>query len=575
MLRVKVADVLRLATVDVSTARVTAYTASADYNGVLLSPQYLGWYSVSGTIKVVPRSDITAAPVELSAPAPQDRVGYEVGLVGDWVVHINTTTNRLMATPIAGGTPQTLLAKNTFQLSQAPDGTVLAVGGEDADDWALRRISAGTDGAPNLTTVLDLPPVPVPVRGIATGDGYLLSTDASSGPFRAQFRMLEVRGTPTQLIKRTLNGPFASCAGNDPGCAALKASGDGRFAYVLRHPGSYVGDEIRTIDSNFAAFLYSSRTHGGSVTDAAGRYVIYTNPAADQQLVLDVTTHEMVLTRAAQAAAVWAGQLWSPGITAGTVTAYDLAAKRTTETVDTGAGCVPEELQALGRWLYWSCGASGGAGVYDRTAKKSVAVAADEALLGDGYLVRHDKTAGKLELTDFSGGTAVDREVADLPATAASQRGIRWTVDKFGGHIAYADAAERMHVVPTGVATQPLSVSEVSKTVTGDGSNGGEWQFSGVLSKLTNSVTVTVKDKTTGAVIRTMRGNEEVRGHLERSWDGRSDSGGLMPDGVYTWTLTAQPADGHGAPLTLTGLFTQTHGAAGPAGLLVPPGRRR
>ncbi|WP_406401162.1 hypothetical protein OH805_19175 [Streptomyces sp. NBC_00879] len=561
VLRVKVGDVLRLATIDVATARVTAYTASADYHGVLLSPKYLGWYSVSGTIKIVPRSDITATPVELSAPAPQERVGYEIGLVGDWVVYINPSTSRVMATPIAGGTPQTLLDRSSFRLSQAPDGTVLAVGGEDADDWALRRISAGPDGEPVLTTVLDLPPVPVPVRGIAAGDGYLLSTDASSGLFRAQFRMLEVQGTPTQLIKRTLNGPFASCAGDDPGCAALKASGDGRFAYVLRHPGSSVGDEIMTIDSNYATFLYSSRTHGGSVTDAAGRYVIYTNPAAGEQLVLDVTRREPVVTRAAQAAAVWAGQLWSPGATAGAVTAYDLATKKTTETVDTGAGCVPEELQALGRWLYWSCGASGGAGIYDRTAKKSIPVAADEALLGDGYLFRHDKTAGKLELTDFSGGTAVEREIADLPATAASQRGIRWTVDKFGGHITYADAAERMHVVPTGVATSPLSISEMSNTVTGDGSNAGNWYFSGVLSKPAASVTVVVKDKATGAVVRTMGGSAEARGHLERSWDGRSDSGRLMPDGPYTWTLTAQPADGHGAPLILTGLFTQTHGA--------------
>ncbi|WP_327324594.1 FG-GAP-like repeat-containing protein [Streptomyces sp. NBC_01210] len=561
VLRVKVGDTLRLATVDAATARVTAYTASADINGVLLSPKYLGWYSLSGTIKVVPRSDITATPVELTAPAPQDRSGYEIGLVGDWVVHINSSTGRIIATPIAGGTPRTLLGKNTFRLSQAPDGTVLVVGGEDADDWALRRIGVGPDGVPVVTTVLDLPPVPAPVRGIAAGDGYLLSTDASTGLFRAQFRMLEVHGTPTQVIRRTLNGTFASCAGDDPGCAALKTLGAGRFAYVVRYPGSAGGDEIQLIDSSYTTSLHRTGTHGGSVTDAAGRYVIYTNPAVHQQLVIDVTGQQPVLTRTASAAAVWAGQLWSPGTTAGTVTAYDLAAKRTTETVDTGAGCVPEELQTLGRWLYWSCGASGGAGIYDRTAKKSIAVAADEALLGDGYLVRHDKTAGKLELTDFSGGTAVDREVADLPATAASQRGIRWTVDKFGGHIAYADAAERMHVVPTGVATQPLSVSEVSKTVTGDGSNGGEWQFSGVLSKPANSVTLVVKDKTTGAVIRTMHGNEEVRGHLERSWDGRSDSGSLMPDGAYTWTLTAQPADGHGAPLTLTGLFTQTHGA--------------
>ena len=64
---------------------------------------------------------------------------------------------------------------------------------------------------------------------------------------------------------------------------------------------------------------------------------------------------------------------------------------KTVETLTTDAGCAPTELQALGRWLYWNCGDK--AGVYDRTAKKSVPVPADEAKLGDGYVVTHDKAS--------------------------------------------------------------------------------------------------------------------------------------------------------------------------------------
>ncbi|MGV9881751.1 hypothetical protein [Streptomyces sp. NPDC003006] len=94
--------------------------------------------------------------------------------------------------------------------------------------------------------------------------------------------------------------------------------------------------------------------------------------------------------------------------------------------------------------------------MYDRTEKKTVPVPRGEALLGDGYVVTHDKSAAKLELTTVSGGTAATRRIGDLPDTGVSQRHVRWTVDK-SGTAAYVDAQERVHLVASGEPAQPLT----------------------------------------------------------------------------------------------------------------------
>ncbi|WP_406011144.1 hypothetical protein OG440_37165 [Streptomyces sp. NBC_00637] len=90
----------------------------------------------------------------------------------------------------------------------------------------------------------------------------------------------------------------------------------------------------------------------------------------------------------------------------------------------------------------------------------NIPVPSGEALLGDGYLVRHDTSAGALLLTAFADGTAATRKIGDLAAGDADLRGVTWTVDKFGGPAAYVDAAGRIHLVPSGAATQPLGAIE-------------------------------------------------------------------------------------------------------------------
>ncbi|MGW2701638.1 hypothetical protein [Streptomyces sp. NPDC001340] len=102
------------------------------------------------------------------------------------------------------------------------------------------------------------------------------------------------------------------------------------------------------------------------------------------------------------------------------VTAKDLKTGKTTDTLNTGAPCVPKELQAVVRWIHWSCRPSATAGVWDRTAKKNIPVPSGQALLGDGYLVRQDTAAGALLLIAFADGTATTRKIGDLAAGSSS-----------------------------------------------------------------------------------------------------------------------------------------------------------
>ncbi|MEU1302828.1 FG-GAP repeat domain-containing protein [Streptomyces shenzhenensis] len=229
---------------------------------------------------------------------------------------------------------------------------------------------------------------------------------------------------------------------------------------------------------------------GGRFVDATGRYYVYQASSTGKQYVDAVQryrTDDVRVTRSVTAASVWGANLWTPGTGNGVVTAYDLEKRKTVATVSTGAPCKVKELQVVGRWIYWNCGPTGAAGVYDRTAKKKITVPAGPVLVGDGYLVRHDRAAGALMLTDFHTGTAAaPRAVADLPAgNTADQRRLTWTVDKFGGDIAYARG-------------------RAERTITGRGA------------------------------------------HVEIDWDLKSDSGAYLANGPKTWSLTAAAEEGGG-----------------------------
>ncbi|MFE9677492.1 FG-GAP-like repeat-containing protein [Streptomyces sp. NPDC006259] len=554
----------RLALVDLATATVTGDVAvPVAPTGIALSADRLVWWSDLKTAHVMDRADLSAAETTVTLPGTEGTPS--VGIAGRWLVVARSIPSsasnwgdksgeRLMAVPLTGGDPITLLRHANSSLIPAPDGSLLAVGGTDAGHWAVRRVTDTGSGTPTLTELTAVPSMAAKIDRLSLQNGTLATAEPDSSFLGAYYtRRIAPDGTPDAAIWQSWDGRGAG----------PYTTGDGKTVTFIADPDP-VGSHVQSLDSQSGFYLPSA---SGTVLDITGRYAVVNGSSPAKQYIGDLGVYsdlQPVLTRSVTAASVWGTSLWTPGSGTGVVTAKDLKTGKTTDTVNTGAPCVPQELQTVGRWIYWSCGPTATAGVYDRTAKKSITVPSGEALLGDGYVVRHDTSAGALLLTAIADGTATTRKIGDLAAGTSSLRGVTWTVDKFGGPAAYVDADKRIHLVSGGVATQSLSAVESEVTDNAWESSAASspwWQWRGLLSKPAGSWTATLTSKTTGAVVRTLSGGE-VEGNLTARWDTRDSKGALVPNGTYTFKLTARPADGSGSALTVSRTVQVSVGAA-------------
>jgi hypothetical protein len=373
---------------------------------------------------VLNRADLSAAETKVTLPGTEGIPS--VGIAGRWLVVARSVPTgpydladrsgeRLMAVPLTGGDPLTLLRHANSSLVTAPDGSLLAVGGTDAGHWAVRRVTDTGADTPTLTELTAVPPMAAKIDRLSLQNGTL-ATDETNSSFRGGYytRRIAADGTPSAPTWRkgdTLGvGPYVT--------------GDGR-AVTFTADSDPVGSFVQSLDKNDQAGFFYLPSTSGTVLDITGRYAIVNGTSPAKQYVGDLgvyTDLKPIVTRSVTAASVWGTSLWTPGSGTGVVTAKDLKTGRTTDTVSTGAPCVPKELQAVGRWIYWSCGPTATSGVWDRTAKKNIAVPSGEALLSDGYLVRHDTSAGALLLTAFADGTATTRKIGDLAAGTSSTR---------------------------------------------------------------------------------------------------------------------------------------------------------
>ncbi|MFH8371582.1 FG-GAP-like repeat-containing protein [Streptomyces sp. NPDC018031] len=539
--------------------------------GAVVTPDAVLWRTAPNTVRILDRS---TAPGDGEQPAPVRTVevpgapvAQVVGLLGEHLVVRTTaaavTGQRLVAVPVSGGGQPVELLKGSAANAVTVDGALLVAGGGSAEDWAVHRIGAGPDGLPVVRPVVPVPSVPTPVRALSLAGGTLTTATrktAPDGPFGLYGRDLATTGAPEPLGGLYLRAadPFLPDCGTT--CVPFHDSPGGPLVMVRQEGGR---DSVTGMRTPTSYRHVATGSTGGRVLDASGDYAVYDGGSPATQHVVGLgDDHGTELTRPNGAAAVWGGTLFSPGSTAGSVTTYDLRTDRTTGTVAIGAPCRPAELQAVGRWLYWTCGANGPAGVFDRDRKVSVRVGTGEALLGDGYLMRYDTGAGKLVITAFDGGTATDRVVAPLPSFAeGSGRRTAWTVDRFGGHAAYLDERYDVHIVPTGVTTSPATVLDARADAEVDLAGGTPaWEARWRLSKPVRW-TVTLRNKASGATVRTLTG-DRARATVDAVWNGKDTAGRLVANGTYTWDLTGTPADGHGAAIKRTGTVRVTGGAA-------------
>lgn len=567
--RASVAGEAGLVAVDRASGEVRGWSGPlpVSYAKVALGGGHVVVYAADkATVLVLPR-DLSSGPVEVRLQGVVDGASATTNLavVGDWLVNgVYATT----AQPLTGGERVTLLRTSQSGTAVGPDGTAVKVGTAPTGERGIWRLTPGADGTrPVVTLVKALPRPALPIQGLSLEQGRLVVMDYPESFLRTDsVRSVAASGTPVfgERSPFTTDVVTPTCAATDVACGQIHGTADGRVVW-LSHDDTTDRISVHGPQDG-GVWQRTGLPQGGRVTDVSGQYVLFTAPTVQYVFRIGDDGAPTVI-RTPGAAALSGDVLWTAGATPGTVTAYSLTTRTTVETVTTDAGCAPTELQALGRYLYWTCGDK--AGVYDRTAKKSVAVPAGEARLGDGFVVTHDRRAGKLTLTTVADGTAVGRVIGDLPDTGASQRDVRWTVDESGANAAYVDDKEQVHLVPSRVAQQPLRLLAPVTRATSVSAHSfdtvPDTLTTLLLSKPSSGWDLTVRNRATGKVYGDGVDGTAARGALSVGWSGldpRGTGDAYLPNGSYDWTVTVTPADGVGAPLTVSGTVRLVRGAA-------------
>ncbi|MER5941649.1 hypothetical protein ABT121_30535 [Streptomyces sp. NPDC001928] len=391
-----------------------------------------------------------------------------VRAVGDWLVYANMIDGTVHAVPVAGGPARTLLPRSTLRTRfvNAQDGSVYIDGGSDQEHWAVQRITPSEDGTPVAEPVVPLPAVTAwEAGGMALDHGrLLLATERAPAPGEGNTFLTASKLSLTAGGKLTA-GPLEEL---------------GNLGYRVPDQEPYVDAMSAGWDQpcyedclRLTATGRSSVAHNvcgvGKVVAAAGPYRVVR--PSDQKICpvgtgnQEVRDGDKVLSSGPrQPAALWNSTLWTPGSEPGRVFAVSLPSLKPVGTQSVGATCVPEELQVVGRWIYWSCGPSGDAGVYDRATGRLIDVPSGYAQLANGYLVSQATAARKLLITYFPDAVPADRvgtsELSPLPSpahTPQDRRGLFWAVDRFEGAVAYLDASGDVSVKRPRVRALPFT----------------------------------------------------------------------------------------------------------------------
>lgn len=542
---------------------------------VLLSADHIGFYdSGTQTVTVYSRaglesgSDTTAQVVTLPGPGP-----YLTALAGGHVIAVPATgespssaitTQPALDAPLSGaavGQPLAAAETGSGAIAQAPDG-VLLVGGTGVADWSVRRL---TDDGGTVTQASVLPLTgPMTNAGLTISQGLLRHVEAEPVPggtpryLLFNHQLVPDNGSPGIMLKpsavpATLTG--FPCA---PGASCLATADGNWYGTSFLAAGTATTMKLREVDDGSSSTMsLSLPSASGAIADAALSYVIVNGASPAQQYLVDVGHEHIVSTGPVTGAGLWFDTLWR-GDGPGKLQATDLDTNTAATPVATGANCAATEIQASERWVYWTCGPNGPAGVYDQRTRVNVSVPSGPMLLGDGYLVRHDRASGDLVLYDVhTDAVAAPVVLATVPSgPGADDRDITWAVDKYSGNVAYTAADDSVRVVNAGVPATPVAITYPPAAWLGRSGNLsfgtlGAWTQSLALSRPVTSWMLTIRNAGTTKVAHTESGGG-ARGGTWVTWDGRLPGGAKAYSGPYTWTLSVTTADS-ATPATIPG----------------------
>ncbi|MET9673500.1 FG-GAP-like repeat-containing protein [Streptomyces sp. NPDC006482] len=563
---------------------------STSYLKASLSADWIVQYSGSDTTEAfaVSRKDTGDQGRTVKLTNGTVGVAASLAVLGDWIVGNYADTyaygrpTPLKATSITGAQRDLgVLAAGHTEILTGSDGDVYMVGGADATHWGVRRVSLDAAGIPVSAQVLATPPAAVERSYLHLANGRLAveHTDRESPEISGDRSRQGYDLSPADPRTAT---PTWTCEDGESLCNLLRPTGDGRWVVVGQAdgppaPGGWEpcygcvvkatvatpGGSSRTITLN-----YPNRLSGAEMVSASGRYVHFLANEGyyRRSYVADIETGKVVKTGNGRAS-LWGDRIWTASWDNDTVSAVDVRTGATVETVDLESGCVNPEVRTVGKWISALCGDGDSVTVYNRETKARIPVhlpitmIGEELHLGDGFLAfsRFDYDAGgELQTIDVRSGRPVHRSIGIVSAAHPSADD-GWTVDRFGGAVAYIDEQRAIHLVGLGGATTRLTAIDYDTPAANLKS--APWKPRWWLSKPAASWTLSLKHKATGKVVRTLTGGE-ARGLVAPSWDGKDAVGKLVANGAYTWTLTAKAADAQGADLSVTGTVAVSGGAA-------------
>ncbi|MEW2633957.1 FlgD immunoglobulin-like domain containing protein [Streptomyces sp. NPDC048389] len=577
-----------LGVIDLATGELRSFEAKAATR-VVLDPERIAWWDYRDrSVHIRDRAALDDA--ERTVAVPEDLDHEQVALLGgDWLMapEKDGTSDPFGRGVVAfsmDGTQRKVLLENAVrQTEQFPGGGAVTIGGESSDAWFVHRATV-ENGTPLLRKLDHIEPMTAEVGAIAAAGGSVTTLEETgvretSGFYRRDLAPLAsptTAGKAEWLGRETSRYETTSCGA--VACESVFASGDGRAVYEVRTTvnGTTTAELVARGATDQVARVNTGQG-SGQIVDTFGRYAAFASgavsvgqPDATGKLVVvdfDAPAGSgIVLTKPRTAAAIWGSTLYTATGTAGEVELTDLRTGTKTGTLQTGASCVPVELQTAGRWLSWSCPYFRSSGAIDRDNGTKVTLPGERGLLGDGYFVT---VPGTFAVTRFQDGTAETRGLGVRPGSNGGHATMRysWTVDRFGGGIAYTDDEFQGHVIPGGVPASDLAALPTGVPAAADLAGGGGWAASWQLSRPASSWRLTVHDKAGTAVHSVVGG--QTRGPVRVTWDGK-DTAGKAVNGTYSWSLRAIPADGTGPAATATGTFEVTGGAEAVTGTFQP-----
>ncbi|NUS04327.1 MAG: hypothetical protein HOV97_17430, partial [Nonomuraea sp.] len=540
------------------------------YDMIALSSTHLVW-CYDGVLHIASRQH-PDAPVRT---VPVGDIQQVMGMVGDTVIvarydpslgsrEVARAVSRVEAVPLDGSAPRTLMARTSVRAMPTPDGGLLVPGGADTEHWGVSLVEATEAGGVTVRRIADAYPTRTThaVSQLTLRQGRLttIEQDPVADWSYLHTREIGVADSPTAGTRTTRGRvPMENYPEGRP---RFLDTGDGRT--VITGYGTSAGQQPQLLAADRSlpgTRIDSSRTYQ-TASAAGGRFAALTRPydsaGKAETRVVDLDTGLTVYTTTASVRAIWGTTLW---VMSGndTVVPVDLPTGREGEPVWFGRGCLLNDFQAVGRWLLWNCVmGSEGLGVYDTaTGRNQTLVSGSDwhqARLGDGFVATSE--AGQLKVIDVRGGTPVAH-------TAGAFEGNAWDVDPYTGVIAQLRSDNSIRLTSSGVPVSALAQRDATVAASADVKGGAApWSPKWWLNKPAASWKLVLANRA-GTTVRTLSGGL-ARGVVSPAWNGKDDSGRLVPNGAYTWKLTVTPADGEGAALARTGSVKVTGAAAAP-----------